>query len=106
MHDVGVAVRLVLVLLSFPLVVWLGVALTREGRPLAGVVERHFRVLVVGLLVAKICLRLLENDGNARVVRGMEMGIVYAFAALVGVGVRRVGRKVVRVGDEGMGAAK
>lgn len=99
MNDLGIAVRLVLVLLSFPLVVWLGVVLTREGRPLAGVVERHFRVLLTGLLVGKICLSLLENEGNARMVRGMEMGLVYGVAALVGVGVRRVGRKT-----EGTGA--
>ena len=50
----GEATSLFVVLVSFPLFVWLGAVLTREGRPLAQFVFRKFRPLVIGLVVANV----------------------------------------------------
>ena len=82
MNTFGTTARIVIVLVSMPLAVWLGAVLTREGRPLARMVDRHFRLLVVGLLVMKMCVSLMANDLNARTGQFLELTAIYLMAML------------------------
>ena len=81
MHDLGVVARIVIVIGGFPVAVWLGALLTREGRPLARVVERHGRVMAAGLILLNMCVNLLKNEQNARVATALELGTIYLLAA-------------------------
>ena len=54
MKDFGTATLLFFGLSSIFILAWLGAFLTREGRPLAGVVKRHLRAIVVGLVVVHL----------------------------------------------------
>ena len=102
MSDIGTGVKITLVLVSVPLAAWLGAVLTREGRPLAGLVERHFRILVVGLLVAKLIVSMVTNDQNARIAHVFELAIICLFAMLFVPMLRRLQRST----DQSLGARR
>ena len=96
MSNIGTGFMITLILVSVPLAVWIGAVLTREGRPLAGLIDRHFRILVVGLLVAKAIVSILTNDQNARIAHVFELAIIYLFAMLFVPMLRRLQRSTER----------
>ena len=66
---------LILGLSSFFIMAWLGAFLTREGRPLAPVVAKHFRLIVIGLVVIHFVCSGAGNPG--------WVGVVDAVASLL-----------------------
>jgi hypothetical protein len=77
MNNIDTGFMITLILASVSLAAWIGAVLTREDRPLAGLVERHLRVLVVGPLVTKAVVSILANDQNARIAHVLELAIIY-----------------------------
>jgi hypothetical protein len=82
MGALGLGLKITILIVSIPLAAWLGAVLTHEGRPLARVVERHFRFLVVGLVLFKLCVSLLANGQNVRTARIFEFAAIYLLAML------------------------
>jgi hypothetical protein len=62
--DFGLAGSLIIGLASIPLAVWVGAILTKEGMPLHGVVHRHFRLIVLGLVVVDLFVRPFTRSSN------------------------------------------
>ncbi|MFO7653559.1 MAG: hypothetical protein R6X25_07020 [Candidatus Krumholzibacteriia bacterium] len=93
MGDLKMSVGLAIVLTGFPLAAWLGAILTREGRPLARVVERHFRFLVIGLFVFNLCLSLLADEQNVPAARILELTVFYLLVMLFVPMLRRLQHK-------------
>ena len=82
MGNVNAALTALLFLAGIPLVAWAGGILTRPGRPLGGLVARHFRALVVGLVVLNVGGRVYASLVSSGPSRGVEVASVYILAAL------------------------
>lgn len=93
MSTLGTSATLVIAIVSIPLAAWLGAVLTREGRPLARIVDGHFRPLVFGLLVLKMCVSFMANEMNARTGQILELTTTYLLAMLFVPMLRRLQRK-------------
>lgn len=69
MKDFGMAGVLILGLSSFFIMAWLGAFFTREGRLLAPVVTKHFRLIVMTLVVIHF---VCSGEGNPGWVSGVD----------------------------------
>ncbi len=82
MQGIDTALVVFAAIVSFPLAVWLGAALTRQGRLLHQIAARHFRLAVVGLVVLHVAGRVLESATRPGLGTGVEMTATYLLAML------------------------
>ena len=74
------AVVALLALCGFPLAAWGGAVLTRPGMALHGVVARHFRLVVVSLVVLNVAGRVADGAAKSKLGIGIEIASTYALA--------------------------
>jgi len=82
MSQFGLAAQIAMVLVSFPAAAWLGAVLTRPGRKMAATVERHFRALVIGLILLKLAGSLVSGTSLKSAGLVIELAAIYLLAML------------------------